>query len=64
MFLLNRYASAIKALDEVISSDKSPAGREVYEMKIKCLEALGWNHWSKHEQSQIKINFPKKYALF
>eukprot|EP00210_Caulerpa_lentillifera_P001608 g1546.t1 len=59
-----RYANAIKSLDGAISSDKTHAGRDVHEMKIKCLEALGWKHWTRYEQRQIKINFPKNYAPF
>lgn len=58
-----RQAEAIKLLDGLINSDKAPAQKEVFEFKIECMTALGWNHWAHYEQTHLAINFPKKFAL-
>lgn len=59
-----RHAEAIKSLDVIINSDKSPAPRDVFEFKAECEMALGWHHWARYEKEHMSINYPKKFAPF
>lgn len=46
------------------NSDKGPVSREVHDLKIICLEAVGWHHWARLYKSQTEMDFPEKFAPF
>eukprot|EP01024_Parvocaulis_polyphysoides_P009854 TRINITY_DN1319_c1_g1_i1.p3 TRINITY_DN1319_c1_g1~~TRINITY_DN1319_c1_g1_i1.p3 ORF type:complete len:135 (-),score=25.97 TRINITY_DN1319_c1_g1_i1:200-550(-) len=59
-----RYAQAVNVLDKIISNTDKPAGKNVYELKTKCFEKLGWKNWEIHQTNLILNKFPVVQPLF
>ncbi|XP_019058062.1 PREDICTED: tripeptidyl-peptidase 2-like [Tarenaya hassleriana] len=61
---LSRLGIALKVLEEMIQSENEPPKKELYEMKLKLLEELGWSHLVAYEKQWMLVRFPTSSPLF
>ena len=60
-----RHATALTALNEALGKGKELPARELLELRIKALEALGWEHWAAHDRELLAAKYPTGYpAVF
>lgn len=53
-----RYAMALKALDKAANPEDKPTPKDVYKMRIRLFELLGWSHWAVAEERKLRKAFP------
>ena len=58
-----RHATALNCLNESLSKAKKTPAKSDLELKVDCLEALGWAHWAGATRAQMQAKFPLSFPL-
>lgn len=62
---LGKYGEALKTIHKHISKmNGEPQEKQLYELRCKIVEQLGWNHWSEYFSVEKHVLFPQSYPLF
>lgn len=60
-----RHATALTALNDALGKAKELPARKLLELRIKALEALGWDHWVAHDRALLTTKYPPGFpAVF
>eukprot|EP00249_Psilotum_nudum_P018372 c26772_g1_i1 orf=205-4470(+) len=59
-----RLGSAIKVLNELLQDDGKPPQKNLYKLRVKLIEQIGWPHWAAYEKKCIHIRFPSSLPPF
>ncbi|KAG0483010.1 hypothetical protein HPP92_011094 [Vanilla planifolia] len=59
-----RLGTALKVLCYLISNDSEPPKRNLYDLKIKLINKIGWPHLVSYERQWIHVRFPPCRFMF
>lgn len=62
--LLIFFAASCQVLNDRLQDDSEPPKKKLYDLKIKLVDEIGWNHVAAYERQWMHVRFPPALPLF
>ena len=54
----------VRALDKAMAAEDKAADKDLQTLRASYIKALGFDHWHRLEQANLRNHFPTAYPLF